>query len=77
MTALQHLRSAFSSARGPLSFMFFLGYQRFELSRPVRRMIAGSGFHRAWLHGFNGWWFGKVTDRERWGVIECPWEAQH
>jgi hypothetical protein len=34
--------------------LYFVGYKGMCLSRPLRRLFAGSGWHRAWLCGYMG-----------------------
>lgn len=37
-----------------VSRMYFLGYAGLSLSRGIRRLIAGSTLHRAWMNGHMG-----------------------
>lgn len=45
---------ALNTCNNPYSFIFHLGYQGFLLPRLLRRMIAKTRAHRAWLSGFTG-----------------------
>jgi len=45
---------ALNTSNDPYSFIFHLGYQGFLLPRCLRRMIAKTRAHRAWLSGFTG-----------------------
>ena len=54
---------AISTCNGPTDFVFHLGYQGMEIPRPLRRLLAKSSFHQAWLSGFYGGGICKVLER--------------
>lgn len=63
LPTLTRLKLAFQGADSVPCFMFFLGYQQFAVARYVRKLIARSEWHRAWLSGYTGAGIMDVIER--------------
>lgn len=50
--------------------LYFVGYKGLCLSRRLRRLLAGSAWHRAWLAGYMGMY---EEDGKPFGVCDRQW----
>ena len=65
-----HIKLAIRTAVSVPDFFFHLGYQQIVIPRVVRRLIARTELHRAWLSGFYGLWLCPVHKRAEFGWID-------
>lgn len=50
---------------------YFVGYEGLALSRRIRRMLAKTPFHRAWLEGYMG---SFVAEGRKTSVLDYVWD---
>jgi len=50
---LEKILTAYNTANGFYEFIWHIGYQHIELPRTLRRALAGTDFHRAWIGGYH------------------------
>ena len=62
--ALWAIKQCVACAHNVPDFFFHIGYKQIVLPRRMRKLMARSEMHRAWLSGFTGAWFAGVLERE-------------
>lgn len=62
LRSLKQIRGAIPYRSSASEFLFHLGYQGFAFPRWIRKVMAKSEYHKAWLSGFTGLGILSITE---------------